>query len=89
MGLQILSKRLDSTQTELLVTVEVDPSYRKSIYKTLRKFSTSGHEMGLQILSNRLDSTRTERLVTVNVDLPYHIISIIAKILSNCCKCIL
>ena len=39
---------------ERLVSVApVDPSYQKSINKTFRKYSASGHEMGLQILSNR------------------------------------
>ena len=53
---------------ERLVTVDVDPSYRKSICKTLRKYSASNYERKLEILSHRLDSTRIERLVTVDVD---------------------
>ena len=62
-GLQVLSNRI-----ERLVTVDVDPSYRKSICKTLRKYSASNYERKLEILSHRLDSTRIERLVTVDVD---------------------
>ena len=33
--------------------LKVDPSHRKLIFKTLRKYFGGGHERGLQILSNR------------------------------------
>ena len=59
---------VESTRIERLVTVDVDPSYRKSICKTLRKYWASNYERKLEILSHRLDSTRIERLVTVDVD---------------------
>ena len=38
-SLKMLSNRIDSTRVELLVSVDVDPSYRKLICKTLRKYS--------------------------------------------------
>ena len=59
---------VESTRIERLVTVNVDSSYRKSICKTLRKYSASNYERKLEILSHRLDSTRIKRLVTVDVD---------------------
>ena len=59
---------VESTRIERLVTVDVDPSYRKSICKTLRKYSASNYDRKLELLSHRLDSTRIERLVTVDVD---------------------
>ena len=68
----MLSNRLDSTQIEQLVKVDVDPSYRKSICK--KKYPASGYERGwLQILSSRVDSTRIERLATVDVDTSYRL----------------
>ena len=49
----MLSNRLDLTRIERLFTVDVNPSYRKSIGKTLRKYSPSNHEGGMEMLSNR------------------------------------
>ena len=46
----------DSTRIERLVTVDVDPSQRKSICKILRKYSASGYKRGLQIFSNRTNT---------------------------------
>ena len=67
----MLSKRLDLTRIERLVTVDIDPSYWKSIYKTHKKYSASNYEGGSEMLSNRLDSTGIKRLVTVDVDPSY------------------
>ena len=58
-GLQVLSNRI-----ERLVTVDVDPSYRKSICKTLRKYSASNYERKLEILSHRLESNDSSQLMS-------------------------
>ena len=47
---------VESTRIERLVTVDVDPSQRKSICKILRKYSASGYKRGLQIFSNRTNT---------------------------------
>ena len=57
--------RIDSIR---LVTVDVDLCKRKSICKTIRKFSASGHELGLKILSNRTTRHSWCRIVIPEVD---------------------
>ena len=62
---QVTTKgRWKCCRIQRLVTVDVDPSCRKSIWKTLRKFPASGHERGLQVLSNRLESNDSSRLMS-------------------------
>ena len=57
--LEMLSNQLDSTRIERLVTVDVVLSYRKSIRKTLPKFSASDRERGCRFCP--IDSIRTTR----------------------------
>ena len=57
--LEMLSNQLDSTRIERLVTVDVDLSYRKSIRKTLPKFSASDCERGCRFCP--IDSIGTTR----------------------------
>ena len=52
-SMKVLSNRLDLTRIERLVTVDVNPSYRKSIGKTLKKYSPSSYEGRMEMLSNR------------------------------------
>ena len=59
-----MSNRLDTTRIERHVTIDVHPSYRKRIYKTLRKISASDHERRLQIMSNRLESNDLSQLMS-------------------------
>ena len=47
-----------------LVAADVDPSYRKSICKTLREYSASNYEGGLEMLSNRLESNDSSQLMS-------------------------
>ena len=58
----MLSNRLDLTRIERLITVDVNPSYRKSICKTLRKYSASKYEGGMEMLSNRRRIVAVSRL---------------------------
>ena len=60
--LKVLSNRLDLTRIERLVTVDVNPSYRKSICKTLRKYSARNYEGGMEMLSNRRRIVAVSRL---------------------------
>ena len=55
----MLSNQLDSTRIERLVTVDIDLSYRKSIRKTLPKFSASDRETGCRFCP--IDSIGTTR----------------------------
>ena len=57
--LEMLSNQLDSTRIERLVTVDIDLSYRKSIRKTLPKFSASDRETGCRFCP--IDSIGTTR----------------------------
>ena len=50
---------VESTRIERLVTVDVDPSYRKSICKILRKYSASSYKRGSSF-ANRLPVRRID-----------------------------
>ena len=58
----MLSNRLDLTRIERLITVDVNPSYRKSICKTLRKYFGRNYEGGMEMLSNRRRIVAVSRL---------------------------
>ena len=60
--MKVLSYRLDLTRIERLVTVDVNPSYRKSICKTLRKYFGRNYEGGMEMLSNRRRIVAVSRL---------------------------
>ena len=60
--MKVLSNRLDLTRIERLITVDVNPSYRKSICKTLRKYSACKYEGGMEMLSNRRRIVAVSRL---------------------------
>ena len=58
--MKVLSNRLDLTRIERLVTVDVNPSYRKSICKT--QYSARNYEGGMEMLSNRRRIVAVSRL---------------------------
>ena len=58
----MLSNRLDLTRIERPITVDVNPSYRKSICKTLKKYSARNYEGGMEMLSNRRRIVAVSRL---------------------------
>ena len=60
--MKVLSNRLDLTRIERLITVDVNPSYRKSICKTLRKYFGRNYEGGMEMLSNRRRIVAVSRL---------------------------
>ena len=68
----MLSIRLDLIDSRRFVCLDVDPSYRKSIWATLKTKTASWlNSEGSKMLSIRLDSIDSRRFVCLDVDPSY------------------